>query len=137
TYGSFDADGDLSLGNSTGGFTLGAAHHATNGILPFNNEYRNGTLSSALSLARNAAGDATLSARYTAAEFHFPTDFAGHAVDSNSYSAEHRLTVGFDAGRNLTQYAQARLLAGANEVSDLSEDINAVFNAAPQHSAFR
>jgi vitamin B12 transporter len=138
TYGSFDVDGDAGLSNSLGGISLGAAHHATNGILPFNNEYANGTLSSAISLAPSATGDAVLSARYTAAEFHFPTDFAGRVVDTNSYSAEHLLTVGLDAGRNLSEYAQARLIAGVNEVSDLSEDVaNPPGATGPQHSASR
>jgi vitamin B12 transporter len=138
TYRALDADVDASFGNSNAGVSLGAAHHSTNGVLPFNNAYRNGTLSSALSFGSASSGDATLTARYTSAEFHFPTDFAGRAVDSNSYSAEHRLTFGLDAGRSLTQFAQARFLAGVNEVSNLSEDIATPFGASqPLHSAFR
>jgi outer membrane cobalamin receptor len=121
-----------------GGFSVGAAHHSTHGIIPFNNEYRNGTLSSALTLAQSAAGDARVDARYTTAEFHFPTDFTGQPVDSNSYRVQHRLTVGLDADRNLTPNIQARLLAGNNDVWDLSEDIAVPFGGtAPQHSASR
>ena len=138
SYRSFDADADASLGNSVARLSLGAAHHGTNGVLPFNNEYRNGTLSSALSLASSGAGDATITARYTSAEFHFPTDFAGRAIDTNSYSAEHRLTIGLDAQRNVSGFIQIHLLAGANEVSNLSEDIATPFGASqPLHSAFR
>ena len=138
TYRSFDVDADAAGDNALGQFSLGAAHHSTNGILPFNNQYRNGTLSSALTLGHGTAGDARVSARYTAAEFHYPTDFAGQPVDSNSYRTQHRLTVGLDAGRNLSGYAQARFLAGTNEVSDLTEDIATPFGAtAPEHSAFR
>jgi vitamin B12 transporter len=137
SYRAFDADANASLANSNAGVSLGAAHHSTSGVLPFNNGYRNGTLSSALSLGNASSGDATFTARYTSAEFHFPTDFAGRAVDTNSYSAEHRLTFGLDAGRTLTQFAQARFLAGANEVSNLSEDITTPFGASePVHSAF-
>src|SRR6267154_749106 len=121
-----------------GGFSVGAAHHSTRGIIPFNNEYRNGTLSSAITLAQGTAGDASVDARYTTAEFHFPTDFTGQAVDSNSYRVQHRLTVGLDADRNLTPNIQARLLAGNNDVWDLSEDIAVPFGGtAPQHSASR
>ncbi|MEO8909157.1 MAG: TonB-dependent receptor, partial [Gemmatimonadaceae bacterium] len=138
TYHSFDADADASGGVPFGGYSFGAAHHSTKGILPFNNEYRNGTLSSALSLTRGSAGDATLSARYTDAEFHYPTDFTGQAVDSNSYRTQHRLTVGLDAGRNLSSYAQARIVAGTNQVNDLTEDIAIPFGGTiPQHSASR
>src|SRR5882672_5881785 len=58
TYHSLDIDGDAAGSTPLGGFSLGAAHHSTKGILPFNNEYRNGTLSSALTVAEGASGDA-------------------------------------------------------------------------------
>ena len=138
TYHSLDVDGDASGSNRMGGFSLGGAHHSTDGILPFNNQYKNGTLSSSLSLAHSDVGDARLSARYTAAEFHYPTDFTGQPVDSNSYRTQHRLSVGLDAGRNLSANIQARVLAGSNDVSDLTEDIAMPFGSTtPQHSAFK
>ncbi len=136
--GSASIDGDAVGSGPLGGFSVGAAHHSTDGIIPFNNQYRNGTLSTALTLAQGAAGDARITARYTAAEFHYPTDFTGQPVDSNSYRVQHRLTVGLDAGRNISTNVQARLLAGSNDVSDLTEDIAVPFGATtPQHSAFR
>jgi len=138
TYHSVDVDADVAGASSLGGFTGAAAQHSTDGILPFNNEYRNGTLSSSLSLARSASGDALLSARYTTAEFHYPTDFTGAPVDTNSYRVQHRLTLGLDAGRNFSSSIQARFLAGSNDVIDLTEDIATPFGAtSPQHSASR
>ncbi|HEY3114453.1 MAG TPA: TonB-dependent receptor [Gemmatimonadaceae bacterium] len=138
TYHSFDLDGDAMGAGSFGGLSVGGGHHSSDGILPFNNQYRNGTLSSALTLAGGPRGDAKITARYTAAEFHYPTDFTGQPVDSNSYRTQHRLTVGFDARRNLSANMQARLLAGNNDVSDLTEDIAVPFGSStPQHSAFR
>ncbi len=138
TYHSLDVDADAAGSTRLGGFSFGGAQHSTDGILPFNNEYKNGTLSSALTLAGGAAGDAKVSARYTTAEFHYPTDFAGQPVDSNSYRVQHRLTVGLDAGRNLTPNIQARILAGSNDVSDLTEDIAIPFGGTtPEHSAFK
>ncbi|HEV7387996.1 MAG TPA: TonB-dependent receptor [Gemmatimonadaceae bacterium] len=137
TYGSLDADGDLSASRGLNGLTLGAAHHSSDGVIPFNNQYKNGTLSSNVTLASGSAGDARVSARYTAAEFHFPTDFTGQPVDSNAYRTQHRLTVGLDAGRNFGQHAQGRLLAGTNDVSDITDDIAVTFGSpTPQHSRF-
>jgi vitamin B12 transporter len=137
-YRSLDIDADVAGDSPLGQFSFGAARHSTDGLLPFNNQYRNGTLSSALTLGHDSQGDVRLSARYTAAEFHYPTDYTGQPVDSNSYRTQHRLTVGLDAGRNLTGYAQARFLAGTNEVSDLTEDIATPFGgSAPEHSAFK
>jgi len=138
TYHSFDLDGDAAGAGPLGGFSLGGGHHSTDGILAFNNQYRNGTLSTALNLGQGARGDAKIAARYTAAEFHYPTDFMGQPVDTNSYRTQHRLTVGLDAGRNLSANMRARFLAGNNDVSDLTEDIAIPFGSStPKHSAFR
>src|SRR5205085_5533740 len=118
--------------------SFGAGHHSTNGILPFNNAYRNGTLSSSLGVGHSDIGEARISARYTTAEFHYPTDFTGQPVDTNSYRVQHRLTIGFDGNRSLGARSQARLLASTNDVYDLSEDIAVPFGAtAPEHSALR
>jgi vitamin B12 transporter len=138
TYHTFDVDGDAERSSALGSFSAGAARHSSDGILPFNNQYSNGTLSSALTLGKPEGGEARVSARYTAAEFHYPTDFTGAPVDSNAYRVQHRLTVGLDAGHNVSANIQARLLAGSNDVSDLTEDIATPFGSTtPQHSAFR
>lgn len=138
TYHSFDLNGDASGSTALGGFSLGAAHHSTDGVLPFNNQYKNGTLSTAFSLGSAAVADAKLTARYTAADFHYPTDFTGQPVDSNAYRTQHRLTVGLDAGRNLNANVQARVLAGNNDVWDITDDIALPFgSSAPQHSVFK
>ncbi len=138
TYKSYDLSADASGSGERGGFSLGAARHSTDGVLPFNNQYENGTLSAALKLGQGVAGDATISARYTAAEFHYPTDFTGQPVDSNAYRVQHRLTVGLDAGRNLGSAVRARFLAGTNEVSDLTDDIGIPFGGTvQQQSKFR
>lgn len=136
TYGSLDADADFAASSGASGLTLGAAHHASDGILPFNNRYKNGTLSSNLTLDGGSVGDARVSARYTAAEFHYPTDFTGQPVDSNAYRTQHRLTVGIDAGRNFSERIQARVLAGSNDVSDITDDIGPSGSTTIQHSRF-
>ena len=138
TYGTVDADLETLGATNLAHYSLGAGQHSTEGVLPFNNEYRNGTLGSSFGLGRSDVGEARISARYTTAEFHYPTDFMGQPVDTNSYRVQHRLTVGLDASRNLSARVQARLLAGTNDVYDLSEDIALPFGAsAQQHSALR
>lgn len=138
TYRTWDADGSTLGASDLASYSLGAGHHSTNGILPFNNEYLNGTLSTALGIRRGDVGEARVSARYTTAEFHYPTDFTGQPVDTNSYRVQHRVTVGFDGNLNLGSRAQARLIAGTNDVYDLSEDIAVPFGAtALEHSALR
>src|SRR6185503_4357456 len=95
-----------------------------------------GTLSGSLGITPREGSDLVASARYTDAEFHYPTDFTGAPVDSNSYRVQHRLTGGFDGTTKLGDSVKAKLLLGSNEVSDLSEDIAKPFGSATQvHSA--
>lgn len=137
TYGTRDAS--LSVGGTRGGarYSLAGGHHTTDGLLSFNNQYYNGTLSGSASYALASGADAGLSARYTTAEFHYPTDFTGAPVDSNAYRVQHRLTVGFDGGAQLTNGVKVRALIGSNDVADLTEDIAVPFGSSTrQHSAF-
>ncbi len=138
-YGS--REGTLDAGGNSGRmrFSLGGGARRTDGILPFNNNYYNGTLSGSVGVAPRAGTDALVSARYTAAEFHYPTDFTGAPVDSNSYRVQHRLTVGMNGTSKLSETATGRLSFGTNEVSDLSEDIVQPFgtpgNLPPRRNA--
>jgi len=136
TFGTLDGDLSMRGSSSTLDYSLAGAEHKTDGILKFNNQYSNGTLSGAVGVSPRAGTDARITARYTNAEFHYPTDFTGAPVDSNSYRVQHRLTAGLDAGTLITPRVTARLLAGTNEVSDLTEDIAIPFAAtSQQHSA--
>lgn len=138
SHNSIDVAADASGAARQAAYSFAAAHHSTDGILPFNNQYENGTLSSALRIGGGATGGAGISARYTTAEFHYPTNFVGQPVDSNAYRVQHRLTVALDASRNLGAAVQGRFLAGSNDVADLTEDIAVPFGATEtQHSAFR
>ncbi len=132
TYGT--VDGELGVNGSAKrvGYSLAGAQHSSDGVFDFNNQYSNGTLSGALSLLPGSANDLRVSARYTSAEFHYPTDYTGAPVDSNSYRTQHRLTVGLDASRQITSAVRIGILAGTNEVSDLTEDIAIPFGASGQ-----
>jgi vitamin B12 transporter len=138
TYQSFDLSADGSASWDRTAFSFGAARHSTDGILPFNNQYDNGTLSSRLVFGGGGTAEAGISARYTTAEFHYPTDFMGQPVDSNAYRVQHRLTVALEASRNFGSLLQARLLAGNNDVADLTEDTDVPFGTTePRHLEFR
>ena len=138
TYGTIDGDLGVSGSSRDVAYALAGAQHRTDGVLKFNNGYSNGTLSGSLGLSRSPTTDARVSARYTNAEFHYPTDFTGAPVDSNSYRVQHRLTAGLDASRQLSHSMRARFLAGTNEVSDLTEDIAVLFGGGSSlHSADR
>jgi vitamin B12 transporter len=127
SFSTMDSDVGISSG-ATGRarYSLAAARHSTDGILPFNNRYYNGTLSSGIRLVPDELTRIDISARYTDAEFHYPTDFVGVVEDSSSYRDQHRLVFGFDAGRKLAQLLEVRFIAGSNYVSDVTDDIEPV-----------
>lgn len=104
-------------------YSLGGGARRTDGTLRFNNNYYNGTLSGSAGVKARDGSDLLLTTRYTAAEFHYPTDFTGLPVDSNAYRVQHRLTVGLDGRSPISEKATAQLRVGTNEVSDLTEDI--------------
>ena len=136
TYKTLDGGVEANGASRRTRFSLGAGEHKTDGILPFNNQYYNGTLSASAGITPSPGNDAVVNARYTMAEYHYPTDYTGAPVDSNSYRVQHRLTGGFDGTTRLGDSVKAKLLLGANEVSDLSEDIAKPFGSnTPVHSA--
>ena len=116
---SLDANGTLGALR----YSLGGGARRTDGMVSFNNNYYNGTLSGSLGLTPREGSDVLVTGRYTDAEFHYPTDYTGAPVDSNAYRVQHRLTVGIDAKSKLDEKTTARIQAGTNELSDLTEDI--------------
>ncbi len=131
-------EGSLAISGSSqrARYSIGGGGHRTDGILDFNNQYYNGTLSGSAGFTPSPGSDGLVTARYTTAEFHYPTDYTGAPVDSNSYRVQHRLTVGFDGTAQLAESLKGRLVLGTNEVSDLSEDIAVPFGSTAQlHSA--
>lgn len=112
-------------------YSLGGGARRTNGIYSFNNNYYNGTLSGSAGITPRDGSDMLVSARYTDAEYHYPTDFTGSPIDSNSYRVQHRLTVSVDGKSALSDKVTLHGRAGTNEVSDLTEDIFQPFSALP------
>lgn len=136
TYSTREGSLEISGSNPRARYSVGGGAHRTDGILPFNNQYYNGTLSGSVGVTPGAGTDAVATARYTTAEFHYPTDYTGAAVDSNSYRVQHRLTIGVNAATKLANAVKARVLLGTNEVSDLTEDIAIPFGGqSPLHKA--
>lgn len=125
SYGTREGSASLSGGAPSAAYSVGADWHQTDGVIRFNNQYATGTLSGSLKLAAGARSIVRLTSRYSSSVYHFPTDFTGVPNDTNSYTSQHRLVLGVDASHALTSAVTLRLLAGDNEVHDLSEDTRA------------
>lgn len=117
-------EASLDAGGSAGRarYTIGGGARRTDGVHSLNNNYYNGTLSGSAGFRPSDASDVYLTTRYTAAEFHYPTDFTGRPVDPDEYRVQHRLTAGLDASARLSPAVTGRVRLGSNEVSDLTED---------------
>ncbi len=118
------ARGELSAsgGNAHAGFSLGAAHQATDGILAFNNRFVNDVLSALVRFAPDAHTDARIAARWTASTYHYPTDYTGAVVDHNAEQNDHRLVASLDAGHRFTDRVEVRVNALSNEYLPRSND---------------
>ncbi len=122
TYATRDAAGDIAIVRGTSQFSAGASSRGTDGVLDFNNGYRNRQVSASLRLAPAERMALRTMVRHTDATYHYPTDFLGTPVDSNQYRREKRLVVGVDGSMPLSRRATARLMLGANELDGVSDN---------------
>ena len=123
SYGTVDAGVGASGAGVRAGFSAHGARHSTDGILPFNNEYLNETASASLRFLPDGATSVNLTVRATRAEAHYPTDFAGNVVDSNAFRDQRRRTLSLDAERALAPGVELRLVGGANDVTEFTDDV--------------
>ena len=129
--GSYDAQ-RASLGAGGGsarmGWSLQADRHASDGVLPFNNAYRNDGISGSLSLAPDARTDLRLTTRYNTSMYQYPTNSSGGVDDRNAERTEHRVLAGVELGRRWTDRLDSRVQFTATDL--LPRDNDGPDNAA-------
>lgn len=103
-------------------WSLQGDHHASDGILPFNNAYRNDGLSAAVALAGTGNSDLRVTSRYSASSYRYPTNSGGAIVDRNAERAEHRLLLGLDAGHRWNDRVETRVALAANTLHPRTSD---------------
>lgn len=97
-------------------------HHASDGILPFNNGYRNDGVVASLGAAPDARTDVRLTARFNGSVYRYPTASDGSVADRNAERTEHRLLLGLDAGRRWTPRLETRVQLASNELHPRTAD---------------
>ncbi len=115
TYGSTQGAVDVTGGTATIGYSARVSRFSSDGLYPYNNQYRNSVVSAGLRLAPDARTDATLTYRYGDDIYHFPTDGFGAPVDSNQRAAERGPLLSLNAHRALGRHVDARVTAGVKE----------------------
>ena len=103
-------------------WTLQGDRHASDGILPFNNAYRNDGVSAGAAYAPDARSDVRLTARYNSSNYQYPTASDGSVEDRNAHSTQHRLQLSVDAGRRWNDRVETRVQLTSSEFLPRSLD---------------
>jgi vitamin B12 transporter len=112
TFGTSDLQAEAAGGAGITRWSAGLSRFASEGMYPYNNQYRNQTASARLALVPDQKTDLALSARWGDSETHFPTDFSGALADTNQFGTEQGLTLSLDGGRQFSSRFALRALAG-------------------------
>ena len=112
TYGSSALDATLAAGGERAGYSVGVSRFASDGLYPFNNQYRNEVVSGRVRLRPDERTDAALSLRYGDALYHFPTDGSGDTVSHNQHQLDRGPSVGLDLGHVFSSRTEGRFTAG-------------------------
>lgn len=111
------------------GWTVQADRHAMDGVLAFNNAYRNDGISAAFDVAADEKTDIRLTGRFNNSMYEYPTGSAGALEDRNAERTENRVLAGLDVARRWTdrletraQYTWMDLLPRTNDGSDTPSD---------------
>jgi vitamin B12 transporter len=122
TYGTLELDAEVAGGTAAAGFGLAARWTGSDGLYAFNNRYDNRALSGRVHVAPDERTTVALTLRVTDADFHYPTDGAGNAVDQNQHQLTDVTTVAVDVSRQLSDRIEARLTLTGNEIGGGFDD---------------
>src|SRR2546425_759951 len=122
TYGSAEYETGLAGGGSRASYSVTVSRFRSDGLYPYNNQYRNTVVSSRVRLAPDDRADASLTYRWGDDTYHFPTNGAGQPVDSNQFSAERGPSLSVGAGRRFGAGLEVRGVAALRELRLRSED---------------
>ncbi len=117
--------GGVSGGTGVLSYAFSLGRNETDGILDFNNDFRQTTGTGRVHGQLDPRTDAVLALRYEDRRFHFPTDGSGTPTDHNAYTFGDALSAHIDAGRRWTESFETRVAlilretdAGTDDTSD-------------------
>jgi vitamin B12 transporter len=100
--GTVDGEAQVSRSTQAATYSVGLAHHRTDGIYPFNNANGQTVFSGRADAAIDEKTDGSFSIRYTDNVAHYPTDGSGNPVDSNAFTSANQLALDARLRRILT-----------------------------------
>ena len=124
TFGTADLQAEAAGASGIARWSAGVTRFSSDGIYPYNSQYRNTTASARLGLVPDAKTDLAFTARWGDNQYHFPTDFAGALSDTNQFGGQDGLTLSLDAGRQLAPRFTLRALAGLFDTETSFDDVS-------------
>jgi vitamin B12 transporter len=115
TYGTTEGAVEIGGGARAVSYSARASRFGSDGLYPYNNQYRNAVVSARVRVAPDARTDASLSYRYGDKAYHVPTDFQGQPTDSNAVGTERGPALSLSLGRSLGARVDVRVLATLRE----------------------
>ncbi len=115
SYGMVRWQGAARGGSDGIGWSASLSRLTSDGLYAFNNQYRNTVASALLRTRAGASPQATLSVRYPAGKYNFPTDFTGAPIDSNQFNTERATTLSLGFSQGLGRRLRTELQLGRNE----------------------
>lgn len=144
SHGTWLGSAAVSGGSEQASYSVGLSRLRTDGTYRFNSGFASTVGSGALSIRPDARTDLTLTARTGDNTFHFPTNSAGVASDSNQVTLQDGTTLGLELGRRLSERTELRVLLashsqvdGANDTSDFPGDTIGFFGSQSQTRTLR
>lgn len=101
TFGTWQADAAVTAGSDRSSFAASVSRFSSEGIHPFNSDYRNTAASASARLVPDDRTRIVLSLRTGDTRLNVPTDFSGSVVDSNAFSLRQTVSAGLDLARVL------------------------------------
>ncbi|HSA56424.1 MAG TPA: TonB-dependent receptor [Gemmatimonadaceae bacterium] len=114
-FGSTRGDATLGIGGAWGSLSFGAARERSEGMLPFNNAFRQDGLSARARVGIATGGTLAAAARHGRDEYHYPTDGAGRVVDRNAFRRDRRTLVSAELSQPVGSRARAVIALSALE----------------------
>lgn len=122
TYGTAAGALDVAGGSNPFAYSARVSRFSSDGLYPYNNDYRNSVVSARIRMTPDARSDVSLTYRYGDDAYHFPTNGQGAPVDSNQRAAERGPLLSLNAGRVLGNHVEARISAAVREARQFYND---------------
>lgn len=122
TFGKQDLIGQFSAGTERAAYSMSIANYKIAGILPFNNQSSNRSLSGNARLRPDNVTDLAMGFRLTSRQYHFPTDGSGAIVDHNAFTFSDNINAHANLTRTITPNLSLQTLIGLNQTDGGTDD---------------